>query len=99
VLKLIWLETALNDLDAITTFIGERDLSAAFKLQSQIEECSERLPAHPFMYRLGRIPGTREAVAHPNYILIYRVAADAVTIVNVIHSRRQYPPAAEDQPA
>ena len=52
------------------------------------------------MYRSGRVPGTREAVAHPNYILIYKVGADAVEIVNVIHSRRQYPPAAgEAQPS
>ena len=44
------------------------------------------------MYRAGRIRGTREAVVHPNYILIYRVGSDAVEIVNVIHSRQQYPP-------
>ena len=44
------------------------------------------------MYRASRVPGTREAVVHPNYILIYRVVSDAVEIVNVIHSRQQYPP-------
>jgi plasmid stabilization system protein ParE len=43
------------------------------------------------MYRKGRVPGTREAVVHPNYILIYLVGAEAIEIVNVVHARRQYP--------
>jgi plasmid stabilization system protein ParE len=37
------------------------------------------------------VPGTREAVVHPNYILVYRVTADAVEIVNLVHARREYP--------
>ena len=44
------------------------------------------------MYRRGRIIGTREAVVHPNYILVYRVGADTVEVVNVLHTRREYPP-------
>ena len=43
------------------------------------------------MYRPGRAPGTREAVVHPNYILIYEVGADAVEVMRVIHARREYP--------
>ncbi|HLL30469.1 MAG TPA: type II toxin-antitoxin system RelE/ParE family toxin, partial [Allosphingosinicella sp.] len=45
-----------------------------------MEACAERLPDHPFLYRPGRAPGTREAVVHPNYILIYRVKGEAVEI-------------------
>lgn len=56
-----------------------------------IEAYAERLPEHPFLYRPGRTEGMREAVVHPNYILIYQVTAEAVEIVNVIHSRRRYP--------
>jgi len=44
------------------------------------------------MYRRGRLPDTREAVEHPNYILIYEVGIVAVEVLNVIHSRRGYPP-------
>lgn len=47
------------------------------------------------MYRPGRLPGTREAVVHPNYVLVYQVGSDSVEIVNVLHSRQQYPPEAE----
>jgi toxin ParE1/3/4 len=54
--------------------------------------CAERLAEHPYMYRAGRLPGTREAVVHPNYILIYRVESDTVRVVGFIHTRREYPP-------
>lgn len=43
------------------------------------------------MYRPGREPGTREAVVHPNYIMIYRVTTEAVEIVNILHARQRYP--------
>jgi toxin ParE1/3/4 len=43
------------------------------------------------MFRPGRAPETREAVVHPNDILVYRVTAEAVEIINLVHARRQYP--------
>jgi plasmid stabilization system protein ParE len=91
VLKLIWLEPAALQLEAALEYIAERSEPAANQLQAEIEACAERLPNHPYMYRPGRIPGTREAVAHPNYILIYRVTAEAVEIVNLVHARQRYP--------
>jgi plasmid stabilization system protein ParE len=45
------------------------------------------------MFRLGRVDGTREIVAHPNYIVVYRVVADRIEVTAVVHARRQYPPA------
>jgi toxin ParE1/3/4 len=90
-LKLVWRASALADLTTIIGYIAERNLLAAEELQGAIENCTERLPEHPFLYRTGRIDDTREAVVHPNYILIYRVGADTVEIVSVIHARQQYP--------
>jgi addiction module RelE/StbE family toxin len=90
-LRLVWLESALDDLDAIIDYIGERNYPAALRLQQTIEACAELLAEHPYIHRSGRIRGTREAVVHPNYVVIYRVGADSVEIVNVIHSRREYP--------
>ena len=90
-LTLIWRDSARDDVRAIFRYIAEHNASAAAKLRDAIEACAERLPEHPFMYRPGRAEGTREAVVHPNYILVYRVTAEAVEIVNVIHTRRRYP--------
>lgn len=43
------------------------------------------------MYRAGRVDGTREAVVHPNYILVYRVGDAAIDILAVLHTRQDYP--------
>jgi toxin ParE1/3/4 len=36
------------------------------------------------------VPGTREAVVHPNYILVYRVG-ECIEVLAVLHARQQYP--------
>jgi len=91
VLNLVWRDSARSDVRSIFTFIAEHDIAAAERLKAAIEDCAERLPEHPFMYRGGRVAGTREAVVHPNYILLYRVTSDAVEVVGVFHARQQYP--------
>lgn len=91
-LKLVWRPEAQSDLETIISYIAERNPAAAQELRSVIGTCAERLPEHPYIYRSGRIPGTREAVVHPNYILIYEVRADTIEVMSIIHSRRQYPP-------
>jgi toxin ParE1/3/4 len=88
---LVWRNNALDDLETIISFIAKRNLPAATRLQAMIEGCVERLPLNPYMYRTGRVVGTREAVVHPNYILIYRVGIETVEIVNVVHARQDYP--------
>lgn len=90
-LKLVWRARALSDLETILSFIAERNVAAADGLLTAIETCTERLPEHPFIYRAGRVEGTREAVVHPNYIVIYRVRVDEVEIVSIAHARQQYP--------
>ena len=86
-----WLETASRDLDEILGYIEDRNLLAALNLQREIEHAVSQLPQHPYLYRLGRVPGTRELVVHPNYLVVYRLTADAIEIIDVLHSRQQYP--------
>jgi toxin ParE1/3/4 len=95
VLSLVWREKALEQLDTIIDYIREHNEGAAIRLQEAMESCAERLTTHPYSYRPGRVAGTREAVVHPNYLLVYRVHVDRVEIVNVFHARRQYPPGDE----
>lgn len=90
-MKLVWLESALEDQDAILDYIAEHNEAAADKLQSTIEACAKRLLDYPLMYPAGRASGTREALAHANYVLVYRVTDDVVEIVRLVHTRRQYP--------
>ena len=90
-MKLVWLEPALEQLESILDYIAARNAPAAIRLQVAIETCAEGLADHPFMYRPGRAEGTREAIVHPNYIVVYRVTVDAVEITAVVHARQEYP--------
>ena len=90
-LNVVWLDEALRDLAEITSFIANRNPVAARKLNRLIVEQADLLSEHPLLFHAGRVPGTREIVAHPNYILIYRLTATAVEILNVLHARQQYP--------
>jgi len=91
VLRVVWTNKGLDDLDMITDYIGDRNFPAAERIRALIEDASERLSNHPYVHRPGRLPGTREAVVHPNYIIVYSVDTDQVTILAVIHARQQYP--------
>ena len=85
-----WNPFARASLWAILDFIGERNVSAAQDLYDAIEAATEGLPQHPYLYRPGRVAGTREIVVHPNYIAVYRVTSQ-IEILNVLHARQQYP--------
>jgi toxin ParE1/3/4 len=91
VLRLVWSSDARDDLHEIVGYISGRNPAAALRLLETIAYTAERLPEHPFLYRQGRIPETREAVVHPNYIVIYRIETDVIDIIAVIHARQRYP--------
>ncbi|HEY7811133.1 MAG TPA: type II toxin-antitoxin system RelE/ParE family toxin [Allosphingosinicella sp.] len=90
-MKLVWRAAALDDLQAIISYIADRNPAAAARLNAEIEGCAEVLRNHPLSHRPGRVEGTREAIVQPNYILIYEVGVGLVTITAVVHSRQQYP--------
>jgi addiction module RelE/StbE family toxin len=87
-----WSDEAERDLAQILDFIAGRNPAAADRMQALFANAVKNLPDHPLIYREGRIAGTREIVVHPNYFLVYRIASDAVWIVNILHTARQYPP-------
>ncbi|GHE19739.1 type II toxin-antitoxin system RelE/ParE family toxin [Halomonas urumqiensis] len=86
-----WRPHALNSLENIAAYLNERNPYAAEVLLYAIEQTVEALPQHPYLYRHGRVLGTREAVVHPNYLLVYRIAVDHIAIIDVLHARREYP--------
>ena len=86
-----WSEEATTDLVEIIDFIEQRNGRAAQSLHAAIVQSAENLPLMPYLFRLGRVAGTREHVVHPNYIVVYQVGDDFVDILRVLHSRQQYP--------
>ncbi|WP_345796649.1 type II toxin-antitoxin system RelE/ParE family toxin [Castellaniella sp. MT123] len=90
-LPLFWSAAALDDLDEITTYIAEYSVHAAIDMHDLIESAVHPASEHPYLYRQGRVPGTREIVAHPNYVIVYAVQVDRIEVVAVLHARQEYP--------
>ncbi len=90
-MRLEWLDEASENYSEIIEYIAARNPKAARAIAALIDETVERIADHPYLYRPGREPNTREAVAHPNYLIIYRVELTSVVIVAVLHARQQYP--------
>ena len=93
-MKLFWQERALVELDDALTYISERNPDAAYALVESIFSSVERnLPDNPHIGRPGRVEGTREWVAHKNYVVVYRVRPDRLDILSVHHVARLWPEA------
>lgn len=90
-LGLAWRPSARRKLLSFIDYISDRDERAADRLLSTIEEAVEFAREFPEAYRHGRRPGTREIVAHPNYIVVYIVHPDSIRVISVLHARQKYP--------
>jgi toxin ParE1/3/4 len=90
-LPIRWNAKALDELTSIAGYIAQVNPIAAEGLQEAIEASVLPLSEHPYLYRSGRVAGTRELVVHPNYIVVYRVLTEHVEIVGVLHAAREYP--------
>lgn len=89
-LAIEWSDEAQLDLVEIQSYIEQFSPIAAQTLRKTIETCVEQLPLLPYAFPVGRIPGTREYVVHPNYIIVYRVAS-AIEVLRILHTRQLYP--------
>ncbi|MCA1197514.1 type II toxin-antitoxin system RelE/ParE family toxin [Sphingomonas sp. R647] len=89
--KLVWSADARRDLRDLFMFVAVRNRDAAHRLEQLIVDGAERVAALPLAYRPGRAPETREAILHPNYLLIYQVDDRRVRILRVLHARQRYP--------
>lgn len=87
-LPIRWSQSADVDVKNIFEFLSERSESAALHMLDKIAQSVDRLSLQPSLYREGRVPGTREMVIHPNYIIVYRVHSYEVEIVSLLHSRQ-----------
>ena len=88
---LTWRPSARRKLLQFIDYISDRDELAASRLLAAVEEAVEFARQFPHAYRAGRKSGTREIVAHPNYIVVYVVEPDRIRVVSVLHARQKYP--------
>ena len=92
-MRIRWLRTALGNLDHHANYIAENDPIAARNAVRRIQAAVDQLAEYPSMGRIGRVPGTRELIVGGTpWIIVYRVRADAVEIIRVLHGAQSWPP-------
>lgn len=92
-MQIRWSPAAADDFSRIIEYIRRDSAQAAQRVAQSIYETASSLTHFPNVGRAGRVPGTRELLL-PSlpFILVYRIAKDAVEIANVIHGAQKYPP-------
>lgn len=80
-----------ESLQSIEDFVAKDNPTAAVDLWLTIDDQVSLLADPNFPRRRGRVSGTLELVAHPNYVVILVQAEDTVTAIEVLHVARQYP--------
>jgi toxin ParE1/3/4 len=92
-LKVVWLPRALADRDAQIDYIAADSPKAAIEQGDRIESQVETLATYPEMGREGRVAGTRElVVTRTPFVVVYRVRAERIEILRVLHGARMWPP-------
>ena len=86
-----WLPEAEADLAAIVDFIFADNPMAAIELEAHAFHSAETLAALPYLGRSGRAAGSRELIIHPNYMIVYEVYPQKITVLAVLHTRQAYP--------
>lgn len=94
--KVEWTREAEKDLENILTYyLAEAGLSVASAIFVRIKEQVGALKLFPHRCRPGRVADTREYVLHRlPYIAVVQVGEDTVSVLNIIHTARKYPPEA-----
>ncbi len=89
--RVVRTNTYRDDLDRIEERIAKDNPKAGSDMWLHIDEQVDGLADPNFPRRPGRAPDTLELVAHPNYIVILEEDDSTVTVLNVVHTRQNYP--------
>ena len=84
--RVIWSSGALADARRNLDYLAAENPSAALRLAALLEAGAEGLVRFPHRGRPGLLPGTRELVTVPPYVVVYQVQDDAVVILRVWHA-------------
>ncbi len=90
-IELFWTPEAIEDREEIYDHIEADNPIAALSLDDLFAEKANNLIDHPHLGRPGRVAGTRELMAHQNYILVYDLSGDRVRVLRVLHVARLWP--------
>ena len=92
--RLVWTRPALEDVQQIHDHIARDSPRYARAVAERLFASVERLATHPLSGRV--VPElaqatVREVIEAP-YRIVYRVRADVLEVLTVVHSARRFPP-------
>jgi toxin ParE1/3/4 len=82
---LIWTNRALKRLDDIADFIARDNPLRAQTFVIELRNKLEVLKTQS-LGSSGRVFGTKELVLHPNYLAVYRIKANQVQVLTILHT-------------
>ena len=92
--KVIWTQTALDDLADIKQYIARDSIYYAEKFVDDAFQATERLEVFPESGRMvpERFKPDFREIIFGSYRIIYKIIDDDVYIVTMIHGKRNYQP-------
>jgi toxin ParE1/3/4 len=91
-MKIRWLNLAVDDLEQIADYIAQDNPSAANRMVGRLWASVKMLASHPETGRPGRVNGTRElVVSQTPFIIPYRISNSEIQILRVLHGARKWP--------
>jgi toxin ParE1/3/4 len=91
-MKLVWIPPALDDLEQLRAYIATDAPAAGEMIAARVVRAVLTLADFPQRGRPGRVRGTRELVVPSTpYVVAYRVEADDVEVLRIVHGARRWP--------
>lgn len=91
-MRIRYTRQARSDLEEIHSYIAQDNPLAARKVVAAIRRDITLLIDNPGLGRPGRVAGTRElVVTRLPFIAAYRIHADVVEVLAVVHTARDWP--------
>jgi addiction module RelE/StbE family toxin len=87
-----WAPRAKRDRAGIFDYIAADNPGAAISMDELFDKAAAMLEQHPKIGRPGRLPGTRELLAHKSYWLVYEIDGETIWVLTLVHTARQWPP-------
>jgi plasmid stabilization system protein ParE len=90
--RLTWAPLAIADRESIFDYIAIDNVEAAVELDELFQRKAALIGEHPEVGKPGRVPGTREFVAHRHYVFAYDFGPQRVRVLRILHTALQWPP-------
>ena len=91
-MRTIWLDSALDDLEPLRTYVEEHEMGSAQLVIERIFASVRTLDQFARRGRIGRLRDTYDLVVpRTPYFVVYRIVGEDIEILRVIHGSRRWP--------